>query len=87
MGFQPGNPGRPKGAKNKLPSTAKEALQAAFQRIGDVDGFSAWAAANPDKFYPIWAKLLPTEITGPEGSALVVQVVRLGGEITDLVKK
>ena len=76
--FGPGNPGRPKGAKNKLPSTAKENLQETFERIGGIESFSLWAAANPDKFYPIWAKILPTEVTGPEGGNLVVQIVRLG---------
>ena len=48
--FGPGNPGRPKGAKNKLPSTAKENLQETFERIGGIESFSLWAAANPENF-------------------------------------
>ena len=76
--FGPGNPGRPKGTPNKLTRTTKENVAECFERIGGLDSFALWAAANPKEFYAIWAKLIPTEVSGPEGTGLVVQIVRLG---------
>ena len=45
------------------------AFQSAFEIIGGVDRLSLWANANPDKFYPLYSKLLPatTQIIGNPG--------------------
>ena len=56
--------GRKPGSVNKTTAAVKEALLVAFDDIGGVEALAAWAAANQDKFYPIWAKLLPQEIKG-----------------------
>ena len=56
--------GRKVGSMNKTTAAVKEALLMAFDDIGGVEALATWAAANQDKFYPIWAKLLPQEIKG-----------------------
>ncbi len=62
--------GRKKHTPNKLSASAKEALSQAFQKLGDVDGLVEWAKANRSVFYQIWSKLLPHELSGPDGSAI-----------------
>ena len=63
--FQPGqsgNPaGRPVGSKNRF-SALKEAFVEAFDGIGGVDSLTEWAKDNPDKFYPLMARLFPKEV-------------------------
>lgn len=50
------------------------AFQAAFETIGGVSRLSLWANANPDRFYPLYTKLLPaTSIQFGQGSTLVVK--------------
>ena len=56
--------GRKPGTVNKTTAAVKEALMTAFDDIGGVDALAVWAKENQDKFYPIWAKLLPQEIKG-----------------------
>ena len=56
--------GRKLGAVNKTTAAVKEALMTAFDDIGGIDALAVWAKENQDKFYPIWAKLLPQEIKG-----------------------
>lgn len=56
--------GRKPGSVNKTTAAVKEALMLAFDDIGGVNALAAWAKENQDKFYPIWAKLLPQEIKG-----------------------
>jgi hypothetical protein len=34
-------------------------FQSAFQMIGGVQRLALWANANPDRFYPLYGKLLP----------------------------
>lgn len=36
------------------------AFQRAFTMIGGVQRLALWANANPDKFYPLYARLLPS---------------------------
>ncbi len=56
--------GRKPGSVNKTTTAVKDALMLAFDSIGGVPALSLWAKDNPEKFYPIWAKLLPQEIKG-----------------------
>ncbi len=69
--------GRPKGAKNKLTKSAKDAFQHAFDTLGGPDALTAWAAANPSDFYKLYARLIPTEthIAGGDGEQLSLKVV------------
>jgi hypothetical protein len=52
---------------NKLPKgmgTAKaaQAMQQAFEMIGGVPRLMLWADANPDKFYALWARMIPQTV-------------------------
>lgn len=50
------------------------AFQRAFLQIGGVSRLAIWANANPDKFYPLYAKLMPsTSISIGDNS--IVQIV------------
>jgi len=51
----------------KLPKplrTAKaaEAMQQAFEIIGGVPRLALWADRNPDKFYPLFARMIPQTV-------------------------
>ena len=59
---QSGNPaGRTPGSRNRF-TALKEAFVEAFDGIGGVDSLMEWARNNPDKFYPILARLFPKEV-------------------------
>lgn len=50
------------------------AFQDAFRMIGGVQRMALWANANPDKFYPLYTKLLPSTAI-QIGDNSVVQIV------------
>lgn len=60
--------GRVKGSQNKLTRTVKEAFEHVFRDLQKDHKSPAnlrnWAKAEPDKFYPLAAKLIPTEVKG-----------------------
>lgn len=65
MPFEKGNPGRPKGSKNKYSSEIKEAIRNALDAAhpdGMVGYFIQQAQENPQSFLPLVGKLLPSEI-------------------------
>ena len=66
------NSGRKAGVPNKLSATVKENVIAVFDGIGGVEHMKQWAIDNPNNFYNIYAKILPTqtELSGPDGSDL-----------------
>ena len=74
--FAKGNPGKPLGAKQKIPQTAKIGLALAFEGIGGVDALQRWARKNPDGFYSLWGRLVPHEVSGPEGGPLTITIER-----------
>lgn len=47
----------PKALRNQK---AAQAMQSAFEIIGGVPRLALWADANPDKFYPLFARMIPT---------------------------
>jgi len=53
--------GRTKGASNKLSATVKQNVINVFERIGGEDHMTMWATENPNQFYNIYAKLMPTQ--------------------------
>ena len=61
--------GRQKGTPNKLTASVKAALVAAFDQLGGVDSLVKWGKKNPGAFYPLWAKMLPTEIKNADGES------------------
>jgi hypothetical protein len=76
--------GRVKGSKNKTTVAVKEALTAAFEGIGGVKRLQTWAEENTTEFYKLWGRLIPTEVSGPDGGAIpvdaTVDVSRLTAE-------
>lgn len=62
--------GRPKGAINKTTATVKEALQAVYRDRGGNKALLAWASENPTEFYKLWGRMLPQEVSGPEGGPI-----------------
>lgn len=62
--FQPGNPGKPKGAISHLNRTVKEVVLETFNKLqgNPTANLLAWAESEPTEFYKIAAKLIPTDI-------------------------
>lgn len=60
-------PGRPKGVPNKSTRAVKEALVLAFEGIGGVPALATWAKKNRSEFYKLWGRMLPLEVSGPDG--------------------
>lgn len=56
--------GRKVGSVNKVGATAKENIQAVFNRLGGTAGMAKWAADNQTQFYAIYAKLIPLQVGG-----------------------
>ena len=81
--FQKGNAGRPVGSVNKVGQSIREAFKLAFERRGGADALLAWSMQEPTEFYRLVTKLIPQEITGPDGSQLlgVVVLPPLGGQM------
>ena len=74
---QSGNPeGRAKGIPNKLTQSIKQAFKDAFDERGGVPALLEWADSNPDAFYGLVARLIPTEMSGPDGGPLTITIVR-----------
>jgi len=55
-----------------MSATAKQNVIEVFQQLGGVEHMKQWAMDNPNNFYNIYAKILPTqtELSGPDGSEL-----------------
>lgn len=70
---------------DKLPALSKkrdgfnrsdvvDAFQRSFDMIGGVPRMALWANANPDKFYPLYSKLLPsTSINFGDNAQVIIQ--------------
>lgn len=73
--------GRQKGTPNKTTRNVKEALAQAFEELGGIPSLVVWGKENPDEFYKLWVKLLPTEVkaelTGADGGAIITRVERV----------
>lgn len=49
-------------------------FQHAFEIIGGIPRLAHWAHANPDKFYQIYSKLIPAQVTGADGGAIKIEL-------------
>jgi hypothetical protein len=74
---QPKLGGRKKGTPNRLTVEAKEAFRLAAEGMGGVPALTEWGASAPDKFWPLYARLIPLEVTGKDGSPLVPSTIRI----------
>ncbi len=59
--FKPGNPGRPKGSRNKLGEAFIEALHEDFEKDGAV-AIAACRREKPDAYLKVIASILPKEL-------------------------
>jgi len=59
--FGPGNPGRPKGARNKLGEAFIEALHDDFNQYG-VEAIQKTRTEKPDQYLKVIASLLPKDV-------------------------
>ncbi len=67
--FQPGNPGRPKGARNKLGEAFVTALLNDFQ-TGGIAAIETVRRDDPSTYVRVIAGLLPKELTAEDGEPL-----------------
>lgn len=76
--FKQGNPGKPKGAKNKITKSVKQTVLEVFTKLqGDPKAnLLEWGKKNPKDFYQIAAKLIPTELQGEVKNSGIIKVVR-----------
>lgn len=54
--------GRPKGSKNRLTNTLKEAIEKSFDEVGGVQYLVEQARENPTAYMSLLAKVLPQQI-------------------------
>lgn len=59
--FKPGNPGRPKGARNKLGEQFLEALQQDFE-VNGVEAIATVRTEKPDQYLKVIASLMPKDL-------------------------
>lgn len=64
--------GRPKGAVNKTTAHVKNALLAVYKKHGGDRALLVWARSNETEFYKLWGRMLPQELSGPDGGDIKV---------------
>jgi hypothetical protein len=78
---QSGNPaGKPKGAVSKSTALLKDAILRAAEQAGGQEGLVGYlttqAAENPGPFMSLLGKVLPMQVTGEDGGAVRIEVVK-----------
>lgn len=63
--------GRKPGTPNKITADLKNAIMNAFDKAGGESYLAKIAAKHPQVFCALLGKVLPTQITGKDGAALV----------------
>jgi len=76
-GFQKGEGGRPKGVRNKLTATVKEAIVEAFNQVGGVDYLVSIAYADPKTFCALVGKVIPLEVSGVNGNPIEIKTIEV----------
>lgn len=76
--------GRISGTPNKLSTTVRQTVLDVFLKLQNDDEASleAFARKFPKEFYLIASKLIPTEITGEGGAALIPPAIMVMDEAT-----
>jgi hypothetical protein len=78
--FAPGNPGKPKGAVNKMTRELKEMILQALDGAGGVDYLIQKAETHPGPFLALVGKVLPMTLAGdpenPLKASITVELVR-----------
>lgn len=60
---------------SKITASAKEAFSLAFHGLGGATALQAWAKENTTEFYKLFARLIPTEVSGEGGGPVSIRVV------------
>lgn len=68
--FGKGNPGKPKGAVNKVTKELKEMILEALEGAGGVEYLQQRAIDTPGPFLALIGKVLPMQVTGGGGGPL-----------------
>jgi len=71
--FQPGNPGKPKGARHKMSALFVEAMCNDFEKHGEKT-IERVRKDDPSTYLKVIASLLPKEITGEDGAPLITGI-------------
>lgn len=69
--------GRVAGTPNKMTKQVKEAIYEAFEKAGGAAYLLKVAQEDPKTFCVLLGKVLPTEISGPDGDALEHKVTSI----------
>lgn len=75
-GQAPKSPGRPKGSRSKLGEAFLEALLGDFELIG-VATIKLAREADPVAYMKVIAGILPKELTGEDGGAIIQRIERV----------
>ena len=67
--------GRPKGSSNKVSALVKDMIIQALDDAGGVEYLVRQSAENPQAFLQLVGKVLPLQITGPEGGPLTFEML------------
>ena len=62
--FAKGNKVTRLGAQNKLSGEQKHAIHIAFELLGGVHSLKKWGKLNPDGFYSLWGRTIPSAVQG-----------------------
>ena len=77
--------GRKKGVLNKTTRSVKEAIEIAAQGLGGAERLVAWAKEDPANERAFWSsiypKLLPLQVTGEGGGAVILQLTNADARI------
>lgn len=81
----PVSPGRPKGVPNKLTTSVKDAISACAEGLGGTQRLIDWCKEEPANERAFWStiypKLLPLQVTGEGGGAVIFQLTNLDERI------
>lgn len=80
VGLDRSKTGRAKGTPNKTTALLKDAILRAAEGAGGPEGLVGYlqvqAVKNPGPFLALLGKVLPMQVSGVDGSALVVEIKR-----------
>lgn len=87
LGLDRSKTGRKKGTPNKTTALLKDAILNAAGKAGGKAGLVGYlegqAKANPGPFMALLGKVLPMQLTGEDGGALIVEIVKFSDATTN----
>jgi hypothetical protein len=69
--------GRPKGTSNKVTGDVKDMILKALAQAGGVNYLYVQSIENPKAFLTLVGRVLPLQVTGEDGGALVIRVQQI----------